>query len=229
MNRERWIELGVLGAGSVVLSVALGKIYETMGGVWIIAGALGSCLVLVLYSVSLSYGIRLKNEERIDKLIKIFNSSEFKEKLDFIFSKYEVDEIERNQQEKDIWVVSPNLENDTNNSDVVPIVRENAKKGVRYTYVVPDNELIDAREQELQAVFKGIRCKARIVKVSEKDFFLLTTTHLTVYNPQGENGTPGRVFLELPVQNRGWWVEMCRQDASYYIGRVRKIIDHNSV
>ena len=225
MNKERWIELGVLGAGSLLLAVAFSKVYEAFGWPWLIAGALGSFSILVLYSLSVTVGVRSRYEERLGVLTRNIQALEYKEKPNWLYSTHQINEIEQSIEVKDIWVVSPDLENDTADADVIPIVKANARKGVRYTYVVPDNELIDARTKELKEVFKGIRSKPQIIKVPEKEFFLMTITHITIYNPKGEGGAPGRVFLELPVNGRGWWVEMCRGDGSPYIGRIGKLIE----
>ncbi|WP_157726420.1 hypothetical protein [Imhoffiella purpurea] len=226
MNKERWIEIGALGAGTVILAVALSKVDEAFGWPWLIAGALGSFSILVLYSLSVSVGVRSKYEQQLEVLSKSIQALEYKEKPDWLYPTHQINEIEESIKAKDIWVVSPDLENDTADADVIPIVKSNAKNGVRYTYVVPDNELIDARIKELIAVFKGIRSKPQIIKMPEKEFFLMTITHITVYNPKGEGGKPGRVFLELPVNGRGWWIEMCRGYGSPYIGRIGKIIEH---
>ena len=225
MNKDRWVELGVFGAGSLVLAVAFNHIYGAFGWPWLIAGILGSFSILVLYSLSVSIGVRSKYEALLEVLSRNIQALEYKEKPGWLYPTHQITEVEQGIEAKDIWVVSPDLENDTAHADVIPIVKANAKKGIRYTYVVPDNELIDARIKELMAVFKGNLSKLQIVKVSEKEFFLMTIRHITIYNPKGEGGIPGRVFLELPINGRGWWVEMCRDDGSPYIGRIGRIIE----
>lgn len=75
----------------------------------------------------------------------------------WLYTSNEIDRIERDSPGKDIWVISEDLSHDTGKDVTASVVRGNAKRGVRYTYTVPDTDIIRARKVELkQRTFRGL-------------------------------------------------------------------------
>jgi len=137
----------------------------------------------------------------------------------------EVDTIERKTRASEVWIVSPDLKNDTGGKEIIAIVKRNAARGIRYVYLVPDTEAVQTRIGELREIFRSHPDRLLVRLLDPREFSLLSSTHVAVYNPLSENGTQPQVFLELPIEGRGWWAEMFADDAAVFVGKVLRIVD----
>jgi len=45
------------------------------------------------------------------------------------------------------------------------------------------------------------------------------------YNPRSVQGLPSKVYLELPREEKKWWIEISRIQATTFEGRIAEIID----
>ena len=46
-----------------------------------------------------------------------------------------------------------------------------------------------------------------------------------IYNPRSVLGRPSKVYLELPREDKKWWIEISRIQATTFEGRIADIID----
>ncbi len=127
---------------------------------------------------------------------------------------------------REIWIVSPDLELDAVGRTFRSVTRKNLEKGIKYTFIVPRSELVQSRIYMLEGEYKRYSALVRIKQVPESDFRLLAVTHIDIYTP---NTAEARVFLQLPVKQRGYWIELSRDDAHSLIGRFGKIAEDESL
>jgi hypothetical protein len=142
--------------------------------------------------------------------------------FEWLFPHAEMTEMEKSVQGK-VWLVSPDLDNDTGDGPLVDSVRltlkSNAERGIEYTYIVPDTIDIKARLKDLYRTFDGYDELLKIVTVPADRFTLLADTHVLLFNPDEDDG-PTEGYMELPLAQRGWWVQMSAKHA----GRMREIV-----
>lgn len=142
--------------------------------------------------------------------------------------------VETNYDGKTIWVVSPDLSNDIVQSDdsnpdahTVGIVKDNIRRGISYTYVVPDTPLIRGRVSHLDKQFEDHPEQLRIIYLPILQFVFLPETELIVFYPDSGKNKISRVFMSLPVKTAGWWVEINRQTSEVFVGWLSGIISEN--
>jgi hypothetical protein len=222
-NKEgnKWFEAVFIGIAVIIIEIVLHKTSEHFGLAEAIIGAFVTLIFLSVFMGLFIWGIRCKHDNRINELITAFRGQT---NHSWLLSSAEINEMERMHKSNNIWIISPDLSLDTGSTDFLYTVVKNIKRGVRYTYFVSDTNLIKARLKEVNAVYESSINAPRIITLKEAEFFAITRTHIAMYNPEAKKGIPPRVFVELPLQNRGWWVEMSSNDGADYIGRISKFV-----
>ena len=143
--------------------------------------------------------------------------------------------MEEKTKGKDIWVISPDLSNDTGPDavDIIAIVKKNLRRKITYTYIVPDTESIKALLPGLSKIFGAHSNQLKIIKIPQNTFQMMTAAHIVIYNPNMDDGEHPLVFLELPINERGYgkgfWVKTANDAALAFIGRFRKIVEDASL
>lgn len=95
-----------------------------------------------------------------------------------------------------------------------------------YTYIIPNSEKINALLPALRNLFGPAINQLRIKQIPEEDFRRLTVGHIAIYNPNMEGRNAPLVFLELPIENRGYWVKVDQDAALGLTGRFRMIVEN---
>jgi hypothetical protein len=149
--------------------------------------------------------------------------------FEWLHSDAELARIEGKVKGKDIWIISPDLHYDLIKRNFQTLTKRNFKKGITYTYIVPKSEQMQALIPALQKAYESYLDQVKIKQVPEETFRLLAVTHIDIYDPNLSNKEGPRVFLELPIQQRGYWIEVSRDAALGIIGRFKKIVDDESL
>lgn len=134
-----------------------------------------------------------------------------------------------------IWIITPDLKNDTNLNDpqikeIIAIVKKNMGKGICYAYIVPDKDsYINIKIKELENIFAKYKSidRLKIVRIDKDYFSLFGNMCFTIYNPEGVNGHSPKVYLELPREEKKWWVELSETQAATFVGKISEIINQS--
>lgn len=228
MGSIKWPEIIVpflVGILAVLFALVLNRGYETLG-LEFIAFGLAVAISLVLGNGAVT-GLMMKSrmEQRMGEQIEVVRQFVEPRKFEWLRPFCELISLEREVECKEIWLVSPHLRNDVGDGEFVPTVKYNAARGIRYTYIVPESALITARIQELREVFKENPDMLDVRSMQPREFSLLATGQVAVYNPRGEQHKSPVVFMELPIQGRGWWVEACPEESSAFVGKLTAVIE----
>ena len=116
---------------------------------------------------------------------------------------------------RSIWIISPDLYNHV----AVPALKEellrNIANHIDYTFITSRSE-----DTELPLVLIRLAAahpdQIRIRSLPEKEFRALAATDYIIFDPLSENL---RMFLELPVTNRGYWIEVALEAATNFVYR----------
>lgn len=137
----------------------------------------------------------------------------------------DIAQIEAEVSGTDIWIVSPDLHFDVIEGNFQAVTKKNFARGITYTYIVPLSHRMRARVNMLRHVYADYLPQVKIRQVPEDAFRLLAVATIDVYDP---NSGGARVFLQLPIEQRGYWIEMSRDDAHSLIGRFREYAEDES-
>jgi hypothetical protein len=219
----------ILGIISIISALAISKGYDLLGFDLFVRGfAVIICFIainalLVGFLTRSVVFLSIKEEiATIRRLITSFHAENGN--FSWLWPNSELDQLEGGIVGSEIWIVSPNLRNDTGGAPLIPIIKANAARGITYTYIVPIDDInIRGRIEELRSIFQDNPKKCVIIGVPTNDFDLLPSTHIAIYNPKAEGETPPEVFLEIPIEGRGWWIKMSGQDAYAFVGKIKNL------
>jgi len=144
----------------------------------------------------------------------------------WLLSDPDIARIEGEVSGTDIWIVSPDLHFDVIEGSFQELTKKNFARGITYTYIVPKTHRMRGRVATLRHVYADYLSQVKVRQVPEDSFRLLAVASIDVYDPKGERA---RVFLQLPVDQRGYWIELSRDDADSFIGRFMEIAEDESL
>jgi hypothetical protein len=121
---------------------------------------------------------------------------------------------------KTVWVITPWPYKDVQLTSFVDTLLKNIGHGVTYTFIIPRDPTGQALEV-LQEMFAG---KILVHEVEKDRFESLAVTHYVVLNPGYDDGCCPRVFLELPITDRGYWIETSPEAAINFTNRFQLMI-----
>lgn len=156
-----------------------------------------------------------------------------KSSIKWLLDQNQINNIEKKAtRDMEIWVITPDLKNDTEQENplirkIIRIVKQNLARGVRYTYIVPEKDpLVTAKIEKLKDIFKEyVRTGAIEIKRIDKDnFSLLGNMCFVIFNPRSIGGCSSQVYMELPREDRKWWIELSRNQASTIEGKILEIL-----
>jgi hypothetical protein len=165
---------------------------------------------------------------RLDRTLRYLKLHVQPRDLPWLKSAEQVNDMEQTTAASVVWVLPPDLSNDTGDASVVPsvqaVVKRNIQRGVNYVYVVPQTRLIQGRLVELQSLFKDRPELLQIRQLPAEMFRLLGVSHVPILNPECEPMTRREVYLELSIDERPWWVRMSDSCAEELVGTVNGIV-----
>ena len=217
-----------LGILALLFALILNRGYESLGFGLLVAGLSVAILLILGNAALVALLLRSSILDSIKDDLRIVRETINAKPTPWLWPTAEIDTIERRTKASEIWIVSPDLKNDTGAKEIIAIVKRNATRGIKYVYLVPKTEPVETRIRELREIFRKNPEKLMIQKLDHREFSLLSSTHVAIYNPRSENGTQPQVFLELPIEKRGWWVEMFADDAAVFVGKVMRIVDETT-
>lgn len=213
-----------------------------------LTGLLILVIALLVYFTSIGYFTRTRLQKEICKELGDMKESIGKDisnlslavdkiSIDWLLTHSEINTIEKSIiKEMEIWIITPDLKNDTKFDDpqimeIIEIVKKNMAKGVKYTYIIPDNDdFVRAKTKELNNIFIDFKNtnKLSIVRIDKDHFSLLGNMCFVIYNPGRVKDRPSKVYLELPQKEKKWWIQISDDQATLFEGRIAGIIERRT-
>ena len=121
-----------------------------------------------------------------------------------------------------VWIVAQHLYRNALVSPARDVIGQNLRSGAAYTFIISESD--DGGElQRIRAAYPG---RVRVVRLDEDEFQKNAVTDYFIIDPDTDTAA---VFLELPVEARGYWIEVDREAAIGLISRFRKFVDRPDV
>lgn len=144
---------------------------------------------------------------------------------------YTADRLTDRQEEintKEIWVITPHLYSRTIDPKVKDVIQRNVEHDVSYTFVtVLSTETAEA-EMDLERIFNTKRNLFNVIRYRESTIRRLAPTDFLIINPDPDADHPLHVFLELPIESHGYWIEVDGKAALDFVNRFRRLVDRKS-
>ncbi|HEY0558340.1 MAG TPA: toll/interleukin-1 receptor domain-containing protein [Thermoanaerobaculia bacterium] len=136
------------------------------------------------------------------------------------FSAKDLERRELDPKAKSVWVITPWPYQDVQLACLVGMLRRKIDQGVKYTFIIPRDPTGQA-PKVLHGMFAG---KIVVHEVEADRFESLAVTHYVVLNPEYDEACHPRVFLEIPTEERGNWIETSPEAAIKFTNRFRQMI-----
>lgn len=144
---------------------------------------------------------------------------------------YTADDLARKQARikcKQIWVITPDLYRRTMYSQARDVMKRNLERGINYTFLTVSSTKTSEAKNELQHIFNLNPNTFQVKEYQEKEFRRLAVTDYIVLNPDEDEDYPLSVFLELPIETRGYWIEVDGEAAVGFVDRFKHLAEKKS-
>jgi len=233
MRKPQTNELIIVTATTVTIlciSLLAGRLVSVFDVTTLSIG-IGIFIIILLGLLGLIAAMQhTSHQQDIDSLIgrleQIIAARGFK----WLYDDGEVAKIEGKIVKEDVWIVSPDFYHDLAKANFQPLTIRNFKKGIKYTYIVPESDKMGALILQLQQVYRTFIKQFKVKQIPSDKLRLVAVTNIAIYDPHiGSDRGGSRVFLELPIGERGYWIEVTQDAALDLIGRFKRIIDNEKL
>jgi len=129
---------------------------------------------------------------------------------------------------KQIWVITPDLYRRTINPKVKDIIQRNIEHDVSYTFVTVLSSKTTEAKKELEGIFDAQPNSLKVIEYRESKIRRLAPTDFLIVNPDPDAEHPQHVFLELPIEMRGFWIEVDGEAALDFVNRFRRLVERKN-
>lgn len=160
------------------------------------------------------------------KLDDITDVEEVETETDFEWL-YTADDLARTQARikcKEIWVITPDLYRRTIHQQARDIMKRNLERGIGYTFLTVASSKTSEAKREMKHIFNMNLKSFKVREYQEKEFRRLAVTDYIVLNPEEGGDYPLHVFLELPIETRGYWIEVDGEAAVGFVDRFKQLV-----
>jgi hypothetical protein len=144
---------------------------------------------------------------------------------------YTADGLTKRQAEincKHIWVITPDLYRRTIDPKVRDLIQRNIERGVSYTLITVSSSKTAEAKRDLEQIFNAKPNSVRVIEYRESKIRPLAVTDYIIMNPDPDSQHPQYVFLELPVEQRGYWIEVYGGAALDFVNRFRRLVERKN-
>jgi len=161
-----------------------------------------------------------------------------------IRSSAELEELEGQPDVRQVWLYASDLLNDTGKrARFKEVVRENAKRGVRYTLIFSEQRITEEQLREFRGIFpqnsENKRPGLTEVPLADQEFLQLISSltltsaqkppHIVIYNPKRENNKPADLYIEDPKFDSNFlWRKMESDEAEITLNQFVELMKRHS-
>lgn len=110
-----------------------------------------------------------------------------------------------------IWWITPNPFQYVLTPTIKQSIRECIMRDVTFTVLIPTSERSDEAKPVIKHIAPEKPDKTRIVEIPSKEFHPAAVTDYVILDPEEDSK---EVFLELPVEQRGYWINVINSESA---------------
>jgi len=129
---------------------------------------------------------------------------------------------------KQIWIITPDLYRRTINPKVKDIIQRNIEHSVSYKFVTILSSKTAEAKKELEGIINATPNSIEVIEYPENRIRASAPTDFIILNPDPDAEHPQHVFLELPIEQHGFWIEVDGEAALDFVDRFRRLVELKS-
>lgn len=157
-------------------------------------------------------------KKRIDEIL-ISQQFENETGYDWLYSTKDL--ARHMSKPREVWVVAQHLYRNALVSPLRDVINQNLRTGAVYTFLVSEND----DGAELYRMAGQLPNQIHVVPLEQHEFESNAVTDYFIQEPDSDSVA---VFLELPSQVRGYWIEVDREAAMGLVERFRRFMKASS-
>ena len=202
---DRGVAAVIVAILVIVLAVIIGQLQVVIGWPPLLL-ALATILLVFggLSWLTYWYNSRLLQElvtetttklERIDRSVQSMGSGISQT---WLWPMDAVVQFEATTTSPEIWLISPDLLDDTLNGPFQDVVSRNLARGVNYKYFVPDTDMLRSRARQVQGRH-GAHANLQIFFVNDDFFLIAPDFDFVIYDPLDHSRGSRKAHMGLPI------------------------------
>jgi hypothetical protein len=129
----------------------------------------------------------------------------------WVYTSVDLLALEKETPFKAIWIVSPDLSNDTFipqngynelQNELQEVIKKNVSRGIIYTYFIPKAPSLNPAIQSLNKLFSSRPKQLQIIALPPEIWYSTFMSHIFILNPLAEKDLQPDVYLELPLEGQ---------------------------
>lgn len=129
---------------------------------------------------------------------------------------------------KEIWMITPDLHQIIADSRAKEVMKTNVGRNVSYILITPETCEIEDMKDDINRFFGAKAECIKIKKIEAKQFQRSAVTNYIILNPEEDEAHPLHVFFEVPIEARGYWIEVNNEAALEFVNRFNDLIGQSS-
>jgi len=154
------------------------------------------------------------------KLKEIPDDTEWSGDLPPLFLERQLFAIQGSPSCKAVWVITPDPYDHALDHSLWDGLAQNIERGVLYTFLVPQSKRNDAALLRLVDLGKRSGHEVTVTGIQDETFTQLAATDYVVINP---GDSVPNVFVEIPAEQKGFWVEVKGATAQAFMRRFERM------
>jgi hypothetical protein len=200
-----WVGTGLfalaLTALITFLSVAFSAVssllkwHQLLVGTIVVAGSFTTVAVVAVFQI-----VRPLRAD-IGTIVERFLAAEAISTANWLITADRLKEIETTTIANHVWIITSSLEEEIEEELFGGVVSGNLKRGVKYTYFVPDDPALRARISKMKDIYKSSGLEFRVIAAPL--FKLVASQDMAIFGPAGEGARQMGGYMNLPIQTGG--------------------------
>lgn len=189
----------VISALTLVTSIFISELQTKAG--WIIVVI--SLLYILISFIILSKLLLHPLSKKIDNINTECVSSDLT-----ILSQERLAIYEKNEELKELWIITSDLAFDADNGTFRDVVSENLIKGVKYIYFIPSNQISRSREQQIKKINNN-NPNLKFIYLNDDFFFFAPNLDCVLHFYKKDKQNDG--FIGLTMNYNRYYIKMSNE------------------
>ena len=184
---------------TLITSIFIGEMQSKGGWLIVILSLIYILICFVILSKLLLYPL--------DKKLDSINVESVNSDLT-ILSQEQLVVYERNEELKELWIITSDLAFDADNGAFQNVVSENLIKGVKYIYFIPKSQISRSREHQIKEMNNNSP-NLKFVYLNDDFFFFAPNLDCVLHFYKNNKSNDG--FIGLTMNNHRYYIKMSNE------------------
>ncbi len=138
---------------------------------------------------------------RVDDLIDRFLVSDAAQRLGWLITTDRLKALEQQTDAQHIWIITRSLEEEVEQEQFGSVIVDNLKRGVCYTYFLPDDPALRARVARMRDIYRTGTLHFKMI--NSRLFDIISAQDMAIFGPEGTGAREMAGYMNLPIKAGG--------------------------